>query len=312
MGGSITVTSEPGRGSIFKLELSFEVSQSKREYCLYSTANFKDLSVLIVDDDRTSLEAMRKIVSGFGCKVTLAENASEALLQYKFALKARRKFDVVLLDSRLQDQEVRMIAHRMQKMEYGNKDNILLLETAHGAERLLEQQDDTLDYDFLIKPVTPSSLFDTLVKYTDQTDMTSQQLDEIWDGNTTNDKSILAQKRILLAEDNILNQKVAALILEGAGAEVVVANTGKEAVDILSEDRNFDAVLMDVQMPVMDGLAAVREIRETLRLRDLPIIALTANASKEDRERCLRVGMDAYSSKPFKPEQLFDVIQEAV
>ena len=102
------------------------------------------------------------------------------------------------------------------------------------------------------------------------------------------------------------------MFLEGAGCEVIVANDGAQALNILINDKKFDAILMDMQMPVMDGLTAARKIRAIPELGNIPIIALTANASDEDRKRCLDAGMNEYSSKPFKPHQLFQVINSSV
>jgi two-component system, sensor histidine kinase and response regulator len=124
--------------------------------------------------------------------------------------------------------------------------------------------------------------------------------------------SALTGRRILLAEDNPLNQNVATMILESAGCEVIVANDGAQALNILINDKKFDSILMDMQMPVMDGLTAAREIRALPELGNIPIMALTANASDEDRKRCLDAGMNDYSSKPFKPQQLFQVINFSV
>jgi two-component system sensor histidine kinase/response regulator len=161
----------------------------------------------------------------------------------------------------------------------------------------------------LIKPITPSTLFDTLMGLTN----TERYADNaIASGGDPYVEKVLTGRRILLAEDNALNQNVATMILEGAGCEVIVANDGAQALNILINDKKFDAILMDMQMPVMDGLTAAREIRAMPELGNIPIIALTANASDEDRKRCLDAGMNEYSSKPFKPQQLFQVINSSV
>ena len=136
--------------------------------------------------------------------------------------------------------------------------------------------------------------------------------DAIASGDDPYVEKVLTGRRILLAEDNPLNQNVATMIVEGAGCEVIVANDGAQALNILINDKKFDVILMDMQMPVIDGLTAAREIRAMLELGNILISALTANASNEDRKLCLDAGMNEYSSKPFKPHQLFQVINSSV
>ena len=309
MGGHVSATSQVGTGSTFRLEITLPIALTMPMYRPYSTMTFDDLSVLIVDDDQTSLQALAKTVQGFGCDFSLATTGEDAIEQFRNALERKQPFNVVLMDWRLPGINGIQAAKTIRKMQPNADDCVIILETAYGAEMMTQDNEVSEVNALLIKPIAPSTLFDTLMGLTNSERYAGNSLAS-WEGPYV--EKILTGRRILLAEDNPLNQNVATMILEGAGCEVIVANDGAQALNILINDKKFDAILMDMQMPVMDGLTAAREIRAMPELGNIPIIALTANASNDDRKRCLDAGMNDYSSKPFKPHQLFQVINSSV
>jgi two-component system, sensor histidine kinase and response regulator len=177
--------------------------------------------------------------------------------------------------------------------------------TAYGREEVMKQAEETSFESVLIKPVTPSMLFDSVV----QALSSGERTDAGTHGSTSvgfNFESIRGA-RVLLVEDNELNREVAAGLLEGAPVTVSEADNGEVAIRMLNESK-YDMVLMDMQMPVMDGLAATHAIRQNSQFKDLPIIAMTANAMAGDRERCLKAGMNDHLAKPIDPDKLFDAL----
>lgn len=218
--------------------------------------------------------------------------------QFREALDREQPFNVVLMDWRLPGINGIQAAKTIRQTQPNADDCVIILETAYGAEMLMQDNEASDVNPLLIKPITPSTLFDTLM---DLTDTQNYADNAIASGGDPYVEKVLTGRRILLAEDNLLNQSVATMILEGAGCEVIVANDGAQALNILINDKRFDAILMDMQMPVMDGLNAACEIRAMSEFGNIPIIALTPNASDEDRKQCLDAGMNEYNSKPFKP-----------
>jgi len=184
----------------------------------------------------------------------------------------------------------------------------IVLVTAFGREEVREEAERLQLDGFLVKPVTKSMIVDTLVNVFAETEERSAVAHGQGDGEQN---KRLAGARILLAEDNEINQQIAVELLEGAGATVKVANNGKEAVERLSKGSptpEFDVVLMDLQMPEMDGYQATTKLRADPRFTTLPIIAMTAHATIEERQRCLAAGMNDHISKPIDPELLFETV----
>ena len=175
--------------------------------------------------------------------------------------------------------------------------------TAYGREEVLREAEEAGLKDFLVKPVSPSILFDTAVRVLSGEDTGERGLvHEAFDRDA--DFAALQGAAILLVEDNELNQEVAAGLLAEIGLEVDIAKDGRVAVEMVGR-RDYDIVLMDMQMPVMDGVAATIEIRKDSRFRDLPIVAMTANAMQQDQERCTAAGMNGHVAKPIEPDELF-------
>jgi two-component system sensor histidine kinase/response regulator len=233
--------------------------------------------------------------------VTVASGA-EALA----ALKAQNPpFDIVFMDWRMPDLDGLQTSRRIKSDETLAKQPAIVLVTAFGREEVREEA-ERLNLDgFLVKPVTKSMLMDTLVDVF--------ALPELGGATTGAAEATnqLAGARLLLTEDNEINQQIAIELLEGVGARVTVANNGRLAVEKLfhgPQPPPFDVVLMDLQMPEMDGYQATRKIRSDARFAALPIIAMTAHATMEERQRCLAAGMNDHISKPIDPALLFETV----
>jgi PAS domain S-box-containing protein len=288
MGGELTVASEAGHGSEFRFSVEFGRCCSLPQE---PPRPVPSLHVLIVDDNATAREVLGDMAVSLGWSVEALDSGEAALA--RMADRTARPFDLVLLDWRMPGLSGIDTARRIRELERdGRRRNLLVMVTAHGRDALAESA-DLLD-GFLTKPATASMLLDMAA------DVTQGGAVRPRPGRVS--KRRLAGLRLLLAEDNAINQQVAREILEGEGAEVVIASHGGEAVARVRESR-YDAVLMDVQMPEMDGYQATHVLREQ-GYADLPIIAMTANALASDRDECLRQGMNDHVAKPIDVEAL--------
>ncbi len=308
MGGDISVSSEPGKGSIFSFTAVFSTQTEARTVRLVPKADLRGMRVLVADDNATSRHILKEMLESFTFRVTAAGSGMEALAELDRA--GSDPFDLVLMDWRMPGMDGIAATKKIKK-----KDPILsripfiLMVTAYGREEVIRQARTAGVDAFLMKPVNPSVLFDTIMEGLGHvsTSSTTEVNRESRISPMEIDPDMLKPIRgasVLLVEDNRINQQVAAELLENAGLIVTVANNGKEAVQMV-EELKFDLVLMDVQMPEMDGIRATGVIRNDPRFNDLPIIAMTAHALTGDRERFLESGMNDHLPKPIKPEKLF-------
>jgi CheY-like chemotaxis protein len=189
-----------------------------------------------------------------------------------------------------------------------NKIPAIVLVTAYGREEVMQQAEEVGLEGFLLKPVNPSMLFDTIMQAFGEAVPETSRVAKRHEQEAESLEHIRGAN-VLLVEDNEINQQVAREILEGAGLNVTLANDGQEGVNAVKES-NYDVVLMDVQMPVMDGYTATREIRKDKHFKDLPIIAMTAHAMAGDEDKSLQAGMNGHVTKPIDPDQLFSTLQE--
>lgn len=305
MGGALEIKSEPGKGSEFFFTLDFPLSQSAVARASQRTASFDGMRVLVVDDNPTSRHIICDMLSDMHFAVSTAESGLDALRQIE---EERRHFSLILLDWKMPEMDGIECAQKIRSMGLLSPPAIIII-TAYGRDEVRVNAENIGVDGFLLKPVNRSVLFDTIV---DTLGIAHIQKNS---GHMPSEASLLPTGlhglRALLAEDNEINQQVAREILEEVGLVVDIANDGEEAVKKI-ESEKYAVVLMDVQMPGMDGLEATRRIRKQKKFESLPIIAMTANAMAEDRAVCLAAGMNDHVGKPVVPEKLFHVLMEWV
>ncbi len=306
LGGQIGVESEPGRGSRFTFTAVFGLRDSKRKAAPRLLDDFKSKRVLVVDDSVTSLEILTATLASFGFEVAVAESGAQALDMLETAPEDL-PFELVLMDWNMPGMDGIEASRRIkQHSRLGHIPTIIMV-TAYGREEVLSQARQTGVEGFLVKPVSQSVLLNTILEAFGKGFASPLPAEDLGRPLTAESEVDLRGARILLVEDNDINQQLARELLEAAGGIVAVAENGREAVERLREER-FDAVIMDIQMPVMDGLEATLAIRGEERLKDLPIIAMTAHAMEIDRVKSLQAGMNDHVTKPIDPDALLRTI----
>jgi len=307
MGGEITVDSEPGRGSRFRFSARFglpEAAVGKQP----GYESLHGLRILVVDDNECAREQMADMTRAMSLDTETAADGGTALTAISAADGTDSFFDLVLLDWKMPGMDGVEVARQLAGMILRHKPPAVLMVTAFSRDEARRRATEAAApmAAMLAKPVTPSTLLDAC-------------LDVLLPGrpgSATVDREnaifapqwqSLAGARLLLVEDNPVNQELACELLRRAGIEVVVADNGLRALHML-EQQTFDCVLMDCQMPELDGYEATRRLRQDARWRQLPVIAMTANAMVGDREKALAAGMNDHIAKPIKLAQLFGTL----
>jgi len=300
MEGEVGVSSTPGLGSTFwfTARLGHGPAQPSR---FVPHDELVGRPRLVVDDNAHAREVLGEMLRRMGFAVTAVESGADALDEVRRAEAARRPYALVLLDWQMPGKDGITTAREIRNLPLLDAPHLVMV-SAHGRDELLAAARRVGIQDVLIKPVTASLLFDTVVRLLGHAP-TGEVL-PVPAAPPALELSWLAGSRVLLVEDNDLNQQVALELLRQVGMRVDVAENGAVAVDKVRV-QPYDIVLMDLQMPVMDGLAATREIRRLPGLAGLPIVAMTANAMAGDRERCLAAGMQDHVSKPIEPARLW-------
>ena len=304
IGGSIWVVSEPGGGSTFSFTGWFGLSEATARKVVPTRLGF--LKVLVVDDNASAREVLEDQLRAIGAEIEQVASGAEAIDAVKRA-DSGRPFDVLLLDWRMPGLDGVETARRIRADSSLKSVPAIIMITAFGREEVRSEAELAGVNGFLIKPVNQSTLIDALVEIFAPEHMTAVR--EAAEAAAYD----LNGLRVLLAEDNAINQQIAVELLEGVGVSVDVANNGREAVDKLlatAGDMRYDLVLMDLQMPEMDGYQAAARIRAEPRLADLPIVAMTAHAMAEERDRCLAAGMRGHITKPIDPELLYRTLMQ--
>jgi two-component system, sensor histidine kinase and response regulator len=306
MGGQIWLESEPGVGSTFIFSVWLEVSHAVDTSRIVPN-QFQNLHVLVVDDNAAAREILVESLESLAERVDAVSSGPEAIA----AIKERdvdTPYDAVLMDWKMPGMDGLQAIRIIKNDRSLRKPPALLIVTAFGREEVREEAENLHVDGFLVKPVTKSMLVNSLMSVFAPTSSEA--------GTTTTETKDegdrLTGLRVLLTEDNEINQQIATELLEGVGAKVDVANHGGEAVEKLlqvSFPPPYDVVLMDLQMPEMDGYQATAKIRSDTRFSNLPIVAMTAHATIEERQRCLAAGMNDHVSKPIDPERFFATLE---
>jgi two-component system, sensor histidine kinase and response regulator len=307
MGGGISVESEMGRGTQFRLELPFEIGiergapEGRREL-----KDLRGLDVLVVDDNATNRRILEGILSGWGMQPTVVDGGLAAIEALDRALAAGKPFSLALIDFQMPDIDGFELAERVkQRPELATTMIMMLSSVGHRGDTARFREMGVASY--LTKPVRQSILLDAILGV-----LRGPNTADDHGAQLTLDVVSEAQRllRVLLAEDNAVNRQLVKALLGKRGHTVVTVGNGRDAITALA-DGSIDLVLMDVQMPEMDGLEATAVIRtlEKMTGAHVPIIALTANAMKGDREACLDAGADGYLSKPVNANDLFALIE---
>ena len=303
MGGRIWLDSQPGVGTTFHFTVWLGVGAAKGSRTIVPE-RLAQLRVLVVDDNETAREILQEPLSALVSQVHAVASGKEAIAAVRDH-DAAAPYDTVFMDWRMPGMDGLQASRHIKSDETLRHQPAIVLVTAFGREEVREEAERLRLDGFLVKPITKSMIVDTLVNlFAHSEEETGKALQ---DGQATR----LRGARILLTEDNEINQQIASELLEGAGASVTIANNGREAVEILSSGPQpppFDVVLMDLQMPEMDGYQATAKLRSNTCCATLPIIAMTAHATIEERQRCLAAGMNDHIAKPIDPVNLFETV----
>lgn len=309
MHGELVVESKFGVGSIFTFFVEFEKQPERKEKFGIDIEKLRSLKVLIVDDNEMARVILKEQLYAFGIHASTADSGRAALLEIK-KKSIKEPYDLVFMDWRMPELDGIETAKMINDDKQMRQIPVTIMVTAFGREEVVKKAEEIGINTFLMKPINQSLLFDTIINVLGIN--TKESLARAF--NKENEENLMAGisgVRVLLVEDNALNQEVATEILINAGVIVEIANNGKEAVEAVTSS-NYDLVLMDLQMPVMGGYEATNIIRANESYKNLPIIAMTAHAMQGAKEECLSAGMNDYVSKPIDPDNLYAVIKRQI
>lgn len=302
LGGHLWAESQVGAGSTFYFTVKFAPAGSEAAL-IRKPVELQDMAVLLADRNAASRRFLHDSLAHWGMRITLADSYAEAISAMRAACDSGAPYSLLILDMHLPGSDGFEGIAGLRNQDGLEQTKIIVLSLAGQRGDAVRCKELGIS-GYLTKPIKRSELRECILAVlgTELADGTPPQL-------VTRHSIRELPRRILLAEDNVVNQRLAVALLKKQGHTVVIANNGREAVEALEREQ-FDVVLMDVQMPVMDGFEATSEIRQKERgsRKRARIIAMTAHAMNEDRERCLAAGMDGYISKPISPQQLYAAI----
>lgn len=301
MGGEIEVRSRPGQGSTFAFTLTLPFRAAANHWDDPDLVAAERL--LVVDDCEEAREIIRDILLRFGFRVDAASSGREALQRLLRASEAGAPYSLVLLDWKMPIMDGMEVADNIHKLPLGSTPHLLMI-SAHGLEAYQEKSEQLKFAGFLVKPVNPMTLWNAILQALGK----KAALPRLTELAEAGGQALALRRgaRILLVEDNEINQEVASRLMERMGMRVTLAENGLDALNICRA-KKFDIIFMDIQMPVMDGLEAARRLREQeadQSARPTPIVAMTAHAMQEDRDKSLAAGMDDHITKPIEPQVL--------
>ncbi len=306
MNGKVWVESEVGKGSTFHFTAQFGVSKDMiPRRTPAGLEKLQGMSVLVVDDNDTNCRILDELLSTWGMKPTVVQSGQAALIALQNAYRRGEPYGVVLLDNMMPEMDGFTLAKEIRNRPELVGATLMMLSSADRLENAARCKELGMNA-YLTKPIRRADLLSSIL-----TSVHAEPLNAVGGAPPTQAiEPCVRSLRLLLTEDNLVNQKLAMRLLEKRGHSIVIACNGRDAIEALHQ-QHFDVVLMDVQMPEMDGLEATQVIRahEQNSGGHVPIIAMTAHAMKGDRERCLNIGMDGYISKPLHPSELFEAVE---
>lgn len=306
MGGSFEVISTPDKGSSFSFTISLPMFCAEPQ--MWNKAeNLNIERLLVVDDNKTAREVLMELLHGFGFRVDVASSGGEACLRVKEAIDKHDPYSLVLLDWKMPAMDGYTCAQYLNSLSVEQPMKLVMI-SAYGQEEYSKKSDGLGLVDFISKPIQPMELWSKVMKALGKEDHIPQA-ENIRKIDEKLQMDSISGAQVLLVEDNETNQEVATRLMERMGMKVTVANNGVEAVNI-TKLKTFDLIFMDIQMPIMDGIEATKVIRSRpeAAVDKLPIIAMTAHAMVEDKEKSLNVGMNEHITKPITPNTLAQVL----
>ncbi|MEH6635935.1 MAG: response regulator [Halioglobus sp.] len=308
MGGEIDVHSEPGVGSTFRFTVALDVGKDAPDKSFAAVPDLQGIRIVAVDDNETAREVLATYLRAFSFEVDEAVNGEEAI---KLIEAADEPYDLVVLDWLMPGMTGLELAEKIKtKLNLRVDPRIIMVSGFSSGDMSSRPGGEYIDQ-FLAKPVSSSVLFDAIATVFGLNAGRGSRLQRASRTLENGELRPIQGAELLVVEDNEINQQVAQELLQQAGFRVDIANHGQEALDML-DIKAYDCVLMDVQMPVMDGFTATRKIREQTRFDGLSVLAMTANATVEDREKALAAGMNDHIAKPINPRALFSALLQWV
>ncbi len=308
MGGDVGVDSTPGVGSTFWFTARLGLGERRVRAPLPGSATLRGRRVLVVDDNDSAATVLADMLQHMGFVVDAVSSGALAIAAVRRQAASATPYEVVMMDWQMPGMDGLQAIQQLRALALQPPPHTILV-TAYGREEVIQNARSAQVPDILLKPVGASLLLDTMVNILGHA-RTQDRRDR--PPGVSAAMAALAPLRgahILLVEDNELNQQVAFELLQDAGFRVDIADNGLIAVAMVGQT-DYDLVLMDMQMPVMDGVAATQEIRTTGNYPNLPIVAMTANAMQSDRDRCLAAGMDSFVAKPIEPDDLWRALAQ--